>query len=149
MPGSRLASTEHSPLAPVLGFQGCRGVAGLGCQAAATSPLHSSVFGKGSSHQRGQRLASTSKAQGRTSTEQELNGGQKTAAAAVTYLLLPLLRGLVLKQPCPAADLTCLLQGLGALSQRQALALSPLLCNYEYGQLVTRSREGPESWQTF
>lgn len=36
MPGSRLATTEHSPLAPELGFQGHRNVAGLGCHAAAT-----------------------------------------------------------------------------------------------------------------
>lgn len=109
---------------------------------------HRCLFGKGSSHQRGQRTASTRKAQGRTSTER-LAEWRADDSSSSCDLLPPLPRGLVLKQPCPAADLTCLLQGRRALSQNQALALSPLLCKYEYGHLVTRSGEGPESWQTF
>lgn len=125
MPGSRLASTEHSPVAPVLGFQGCRGMAGLGCQAATT--LLSVWQGLGSSM--GQRMASTV-AEGR-------------ADSSGRDFLLALPRGLVLKQPCPDTDLTCFLWG-----HSQALALSLLLCKHGYG-LVTRSGEGPESWQTF
>lgn len=53
MPGSRLATTKHSPLAPELGFQGHRNV---GCYDAATllvgvwQELKSSTGAKGSFH---------------------------------------------------------------------------------------------------
>lgn len=141
MPGSRLASTEHSPLALVLGFQGCRGVAGLGCQAAATSLV--GVW-QGLKSSTGAKIDFLNRAGAEWQAEDS-----SSSSSSSCDLLLPLPRGLVLKQPCPAADLTCLLQGPRALSQSQALALSPLLCKYEYGHLVTRSGEGPESWQTF
>lgn len=110
--------------------------------AAKLQPLCLSVFGKSSSHQQGQRIAFTSKAQDRTSN----NGRKRVGRSQQPGLLLPLQRGLVLQQPC------CRSHQLTAgtwspLSHSQTFLL--VLCNSGYGHLITRSREGPGSLHTF
>lgn len=112
--------------------------------AAKLQPLCLSVFGKSSSHQQGQRMAFTSKAQDRTSKKKKVDKGW--AGASSSGLLLPLQRCLVLQQPCCRShQFTVGTQS--PLSHSQAFLL--VLCNYGYGHLITRSREGPGSLHTF